>query len=88
MLQQFAILFHKENAETVAEPLIDYTAEELLEEYKYMFESNDTLVLCRDELESGKSVLSYVVTIGMFCRNTPGIDLNHKTYTFVRTVNP
>lgn len=87
MLQQ-AIAFNKNNADTVAAGLSDYTGSELLEEYNWMLETHTNLVLARDVLDGGWAGLSYVVTESMFSANAPKPtpELNDQTFTTVREI--
>jgi hypothetical protein len=84
MLQQ-AIVFTKENASAIAETLIEYpTAQDLLADYEYMFNKDMPLVLGRDTMSDGVSVLSYVITESYFRANNPDIQLNDHTFVTVR----
>lgn len=85
-MKQEAIIFTRDNADTIAARLIEYTAEELIDEYKWMLKDNPALVLARDVLDDGVGVLSYVVTRDMFERNNPGIQLTAGHFTHVRDV--
>lgn len=88
-MQQLAIAFNKNNADIVAAGLDDFSASELLEEYDWMLNTHTNLVLCKNVLDDGYSLLSYVVTVDMFEKNAGtihAVTLNDKTYTFVRNV--
>lgn len=67
-MQQEAIRFTRDNASDIAE-MIDYTAQELLDEYKHLLDSNMNLVLARDILTSESVFLSYVVSESVFYAN-------------------
>ena len=83
MLNQ-AIIFTQNNASLIADSLIDYTtAQDLLDAYDSMFANNTKLVLARDVLSDGQSVVSYVVTESMFRANNPDIQLSHLHFTTV-----
>jgi hypothetical protein len=80
-----AIVFTRENASIIADSLIEYTAQELLDEYDYMLSNPDikTVVLGRNTMSDGISMVSYVVTGRSFRENNPGIELNDHTFTTV-----
>lgn len=78
---QYAILFHKDNAEQIAAELDYVTTETLLEEYNHMLESHGTVVLFKDLLDNGTPMLNGVIYPAYFRANFPGIELNDKTFT-------
>lgn len=84
MIQE-AILFTKDNAAMIVEHLDDTdTVEMLMEDYGYMLDTHDILVLCRSILDGDDfACVSYVVTVPMFITNNPGHELNDKTFTKV-----
>lgn len=86
-MNQEAILFNRNNAHLVAANLNDYTADELLEEYDWMFTMHTQLVLVRDVQADGFSSVSCVVTEDMFQTNAPKPTptLNAETFTYLRT---
>jgi hypothetical protein len=83
---QDAILFTASNAAMISTMINDYTTQDLLEEYDDWMLTHHEVVLVRDVLETGFASISYVVTRDMFETNTPGIQLNDKTFTYVRHV--
>lgn len=83
-MQQFAIIFTRNNAETIAADLNDYAVEDLLADHSWELNTFSPAVLCKDVLSNGFSSVSYVVSGEMFERNNPGITLNDKTFTLVR----
>lgn len=81
---QDAILFTKDNADMIVAHLTDYrTVDDLLEDYNYMFETHDVLVLGRDTNSHDFANVSYVVTQSMFKANQPNIQLNDQTFIYV-----
>lgn len=82
MIQE-AILFTKQNAEMIVEHLSDgTTVEDLLQDYGYLFETSETLVLGMDVLYDGFSCVSYVVHPSYYEANNDA-ELNDKTFTKV-----
>ena len=82
MLNQ-AIIFTQDNAQHIADQLKYYTAQELLDDYGYMFENNMTIVLVREFLD-GMPLLSHVVTESMFLANADTLNvLTDHTFTKV-----
>lgn len=85
-MKQEAILFTGNTVNLIAANLSDHTADELLDEYMWMLQKHHTLVLAMDILDSGFSMISYVVTTDMFEKNNPGIKLSDRQFTHVRNV--
>lgn len=84
---QKAILLTKNNLETAVAPLNEHdTVEDFLESYGYMLEAHGAVVLCKEILDEEWTSVGYVVTESMFKANQPDIEINDKTYTYVRTV--
>lgn len=84
MLTQQAIIFTKDNASLIADSLIEYTAQQLLDDYDHLFTMNRNLVLVRSLFDDGSAVLSHVVATSMFEANArPVSPLTHDSWTDV-----
>lgn len=79
-MQQQAIIFTKDNASFIADSLIDFTAQELLDEYDHMFNPNRGIVLVKSVMDDGIAVLSHVVTTSMFFANAKPVHMLTDTY--------
>lgn len=82
-MKKYAIKFTKENVSVVADSLTYDTAESLLEDYGYMFDSMHPLVLGMDELSNGVKLVSYVKTESYFYAVDPDAVLNDHTFTLL-----
>ncbi len=83
MFHQEAIKLTKDNVSVAAERLIDYTAQDLLDEYNYMLTQFPYVVLGIDVMDD-VAMLSYVVTQSSFDANARTInELNDQTYETV-----
>lgn len=81
MLQQ-AIIVHVGNASEIAESLLDYSAQDILDELAYSLR-RDRAVLVREYFD-GLYVVSHIVTEDMFHANaTTAVLLNDQIFTRV-----
>ncbi len=81
MLQQ-AIIVHVNNASEIAESLLDYSAQDILDELAYSLR-RDRAVLVRESFD-GLYVVSHIVTEDMFYANaTTAVPLSDQIFTRV-----
>jgi hypothetical protein len=84
VMHQQAIIFMKDNASLIADQLIDYTnPEDLLNDYGYMLNPSNVIILVRSVFEDGVAVLSHVVTMSMFLANATASALSDTEFNDV-----
>jgi len=83
MLKQQAIIFTKDNANLIADQVSYTTAEELMDDYGYMFQTGTVLVLVRNIFDDGVAIVSHVVRMSMFLANATAETLSDTDFNDV-----
>lgn len=83
MITQFAIKLTKDNAAYAAADLIDFTAQDLLDECNYMLNASINVVFVKAVID-GVSTYSHIVSESMFYANAKTEnELNENTFELV-----
>jgi hypothetical protein len=84
LIPQQAIRVTRDNVSAIADSLIDYSAQDILDDCNYMLERSINVILVRFIHEPGVHTVSHIVSESMFYANArPVAELNDQTFVTV-----
>lgn len=83
-IQQQAIIVTRDNVNDLADSLIDYSAQNILDEAEPLWNNHHVPILVREVVEPGVHVVSHIVSLSMFLANAkPADTLSDSTFVTV-----